>query len=137
MTLPRRRWVVLGLALAAAGGVGAYLAMRADAPAPPTVEVPVDATELAAAVAEARRSVELRLRLAEALLALGRTDDAEAEFRQLARAEPGHPRANLGLARAALARGDLAGCEKHLAAAANDPRSRQAAATVLVELQYQ
>jgi tetratricopeptide (TPR) repeat protein len=203
--------MLLGLALvvAAAGGVGAFLALRTDTPAPPTVEVPADDPELAAAVADARRAVEndprspdawgklglvlaahrfpdaalacfehaerlaptesrwpyhqglilggrdpaaavekyrravelgrsdaLRLRLAETLLTLGRTDEAEAEFRQLARVEPGHPRANLGLARTALARGDLAGCEKHLAAAANDPRSRQAAATVLAELQY-
>lgn len=210
MTLPRRRWVLLALALlAVAGGVVGFLALRTDAPAPPTVEVSADDPELAAAVAAARRAVEtdprsadawgklglvlaahrfpdaalvcfreaerlaptdsrwpyhqglilggrdpaaaveplrravelgrsdaLRLRLAETLLTLGRTDEAEAEFRQLARAEPGHPRANLGLARVALLRGDLPGCETHLTAAANDSRSRQVAATVLAELQY-
>jgi tetratricopeptide (TPR) repeat protein len=210
MTVPRRKWVLLTLALAAAaGGVGAYFALRPERPIPPTVEVPADDPELAAAVADARQAVEdeprsadawgrlglvlaahrfpdealacfeqaerlaptdprwpyhqglilggrdpaaavekyrraaglgrsdaVRLRLAETLLTLGRTDEAEAEFRELARAEPNHPRANLGLARIALDRGDLAGCEKHLATAANDPRSRQAAATVFAELWY-
>jgi len=82
------------------------------------------------------RSDAVRLRLAETLLALGRTEEAEAEFRGVAGAQPGHPRANLGLARVALARGDLAGCERHLAAADSDPRSRQAAASVLAELRY-
>jgi tetratricopeptide (TPR) repeat protein len=211
MTVPRRRCVVLALALAIAGvaGVGAYFALRSKPPLPPMVEVPADDPELAAAVAGGQRAVvddprsadawgrlglvlaahrypdealicfreaerlapteprwhyqqgialsgrdpaaalekyrraaelgrteSLRLRLAETLLTLGQTDEAAAEFRELTRAAPDHPRANLGLARITLDRGDLAACEKHLAPATFNVHSRQAAATVLAELKY-
>jgi tetratricopeptide (TPR) repeat protein len=62
-----------------------------------------------------QRAVELdrgtydiaRLRLAETLLTLGRTDEAETQFQELLRRFPEHPRARLGLARVAYAQGRL------------------------------
>src|SRR4051794_17102502 len=97
----RRRWLLLGLALAAAGavGVGMYFALRSNAPAPPTVEVPADDPELAAAVAAARRAVEDDPRSAEAWGRLGLVlaahrfpDQAIVCFEQAERLAPTDPR---------------------------------------------
>lgn len=98
------------------------------------------ARDPAAAVPKFRRSLELgkseaaRLRLAEALVALGRFAEAEPEFEELLKTVPDHARAKLGLARIALDRGDLTACETHLAV--DDPLTRKSAAAVRAELKH-
>lgn len=52
---------------------------------------------------------EARVALADALLALGRRDEAEIYFREAARTDPASGPAQLGLARSAAARGDIEG----------------------------
>ena len=97
-----------------------------------------------AAVAHLARAAQLcrerpdiaRLKLAEALLARGRIDDAEKNFRRLLEVHPRHPRASLGLARLAFLRGNLDAARSHLALAVSDPQTRKAARTLLAELSY-
>lgn len=76
------------------------------------------------------RSPVLRLRLAEALLAHDRADEASACFRQLLADKPGLPLAHLGLARAAYDRGDWQDALAHLGSCSSNPFTRKAAHTL-------
>ncbi len=91
----------------------------------------VAALRRAAAAAPDNRAV--RLRLAEELLKLDRTDEADEFFREVLAGEPGNPRALLGrgliLTRADLWREALA----PLKAAAEHPTARRAARVALAE----
>jgi tetratricopeptide (TPR) repeat protein len=75
-----------------------------------------------------------RLRLAELLLDQGRYAEAMDHFHELVRHDPGHPRAELGLARLSYPREDLPGALAHLHACANNPFTHKAAAALLAEL---
>jgi protein O-GlcNAc transferase len=91
----------------------------------------------AAAIPEWRRAAELggdrypvaRLRLGAALLELGRTDEAETEFRRVLDAEPNEPQAFLLLGRAEVAQGELQESLVHLSLAAKSPSTRKGALT--------
>src|SRR5262249_44636533 len=74
---------------------------------------------------DARRAAP-QLRLAELLLGLGRTDEAEAGFHDVLRRDPYHPLARLGLARCACARGAFADALPHLEHAAVSPLTKKA-----------
>jgi tetratricopeptide (TPR) repeat protein len=74
------------------------------------------------------------LRLAEALLAQDRPDEAEPLFRDVLETDPGHPRAELGLGQVAYRRGELRPSLAHLAAAATSPLARKAARATLAEV---
>jgi tetratricopeptide (TPR) repeat protein len=74
------------------------------------------------------------LRLAELALALGQVPEAEEQYREVLRQSPGHPRAHLGLARAALARDDPGAAAENLRPAADNPASRKAAARLRADL---
>ncbi len=95
-----------------------------------------------AAIPSLRRAVEWsglgseapRLRLAEVLLAQGKTEEAGEWFRLLLAADPGNGRAHLGLARLAAGRNDMAESLSHLEAAAAHPMTRKAAQTLLAEV---
>jgi tetratricopeptide (TPR) repeat protein len=95
-----------------------------------------------AALPELRRAAELcgedlaiaRLRLAELLLQQGHTDEAAEQFRQVLRQDPGHPRAHLGLARVARARGDFPESLAHLAHSRSSPFARKGSAELLAEV---
>jgi tetratricopeptide (TPR) repeat protein len=90
-------------------------------------------TDWDAALPHLRRAAELsagrddeystaaRLQLAEALLTLGRLDEAEPLFHEALAKEPGNPRANLGLGQLALARDDLNNALVHLTRSALSP----------------
>lgn len=98
------------------------------------------------AAAKLRRAVELagdakdapdapRLRLAELLLDLGRVDEAEAQYRAVLRRDPRNPRAELGTARVAAARGDLHGCLSALRRPARDGRTRRESLVLTAQVQ--
>jgi tetratricopeptide (TPR) repeat protein len=83
-----------------------------------------------------RRAVELcdayeeentapRLRLAETLLELGRTEEAEAQFRVVLAQEPDNPRVHYNLGLLASTRNDLKGSIDHLQHSASSPSGRQ------------
>jgi len=101
-------------------------------------------TDPEAGIALLRRAVELcgdsppqpRLRLAEALLAQGRDDEAEAHFRLALAHDPDSARAHLGLARLAGRRGDLAACRQHLRFCRDNPSSRKASRLLLAEVHH-
>jgi tetratricopeptide (TPR) repeat protein len=76
-----------------------------------------------------------RLQLGEALLALGRLDEAEPLFEHTLRGSPQHPRAHLALARIALARDRPDEALEHLGPAAGHPGTRKAAQLLLAEVQ--
>jgi tetratricopeptide (TPR) repeat protein len=75
-----------------------------------------------------------RLRLGEVLLQLNRPDEAEPHFRRLLAANPQHTRAQLGLARIALQRGQPQGALLQLELPQRDRRTRKAAGLLLAEV---
>ena len=77
----------------------------------------------------------VRLRLADALAAQGRTDEAEAEYRGLLQDETLAPRAQLGLGHLAFQRGDLPVARSHLAQCTAYPLTRKEAHTLLAEVE--
>ncbi len=80
------------------------------------------------------KEVAPRLRLAEALLAQDRPDEAEAAFRQVLEMQPGNPRAELGLGQIAYRRGELPQSLAHLRSAAESPLAQKAARSTLAEV---
>jgi tetratricopeptide (TPR) repeat protein len=94
------------------------------------------------ALPKLERAVELsgdtnlapRLRLCEALLSLGRIDEAEAGFRELKQREPENSRIELGLGRIALERRQWSQAQAHLEAAARDRYSARAALIALIDI---
>jgi tetratricopeptide (TPR) repeat protein len=76
-----------------------------------------------------------RMRLAELLLRLNRVDEAETHFRHLLDIDPGHVRAQLGLARIAAKRGNHQAALRSLDLAQKDRRTQKAAYKLLAELQ--
>jgi tetratricopeptide (TPR) repeat protein len=98
-----------------------------------------------AAVAALRRAAELcdnsdpdnltpRLRLGEALLQLGRAEEAEAEFAAALVRQRGNARALYGLGLAAAARGDLEGARGHLEACSGHAQTQKKAAAELAKV---
>ncbi len=83
------------------------------------------------------RNTAPRLRLAEVLLLQGRADDAEHQWRAVLAAEPGNPRAHLGLARLAHRRGAGRAAMGHLQHAVQSPLTRQAALTLRAQVKQQ
>jgi tetratricopeptide (TPR) repeat protein len=75
-----------------------------------------------------------RLRLAEALLELGRPDEARAEFRGVLGRQPDNPRALYGLGTAAAAAGDLEEAARSFRSCAVSPLARQKAAAELAKV---
>ncbi len=92
-----------------------------------------------AALVPLRRATELsgsqpdapRLRLAQVLAELGEHAEAEAQFQALLRAAPGHPPAQLGLARLRQAQGQSAASTNLLPGCLADPHTAKAAAALL------
>jgi tetratricopeptide (TPR) repeat protein len=82
------------------------------------------------AAAERSREDAPQLRLAEALEAAGRQEDARAQWEQLLAQRSDHPMAHLGLARASLALGQDQDCLGHLTYAVASPLTRKAAYAV-------
>jgi tetratricopeptide (TPR) repeat protein len=76
-----------------------------------------------------------RLRLAEVLLELDRTDEAEPLLAAAAAAEPRHPRVRYDLAALALRRGDGAGARRWLVEVTENPHARRKAAALLAALE--
>lgn len=72
-----------------------------------------------------------RLLLGETLLLLGHRDEAAEEFRRVLAQNPEEPRAHLGLARIASARGDWKDSRDHLLRCLNSPQARKKASTQL------
>ena len=95
-----------------------------------------------AAIPWLRRAAELsgdrpdtpRVRLAEALLARNRYEEAGQEFDRLLRARPDHARGLLGRARLAAARSDTAAAEADATRAAQSLHARKSATLLLAEL---
>ncbi|MFL5242896.1 MAG: tetratricopeptide repeat protein [Gemmataceae bacterium] len=79
-------------------------------------------------------SPAIRLRLAEALLAQARLNEAEEQFQHLLTLEPGSARGYLGLGRIAYLRGDLPSSRQLLRKAASSPMTKKASHTLLAEL---
>jgi Tfp pilus assembly protein PilF len=75
-----------------------------------------------------------RLLLADLLLTQGRLDEAETQLLRAFRHDPDQPRANLGLGRLALERGDLTGSLTYLRRAGGSPSARKASLTLQVEV---
>jgi tetratricopeptide (TPR) repeat protein len=75
-----------------------------------------------------------RLRLAEALLELGRPDEARTEFRSVLGRQPDNPRGLYGLATAAAAAGDLEEAARSFRTCAASPLARQKAAAELAKV---
>jgi tetratricopeptide (TPR) repeat protein len=98
-----------------------------------------------AALPHLRRAVELctqpddafapRLRLAEALLATGQNEEAEAQLHLALQAEPDHPCVHLDLALAAYARDNLPGCRTHLLRCQHSPFTRKKACSLLAAVE--
>jgi tetratricopeptide (TPR) repeat protein len=94
------------------------------------------------AIPKLRRAAELcgdsnpapRLRLSEALLSLGRVEEAEENFRQVRQRDPGNARAALGLGRIAFERQQWPEAQSYLEAAATDRHSAREALLALAEL---
>jgi tetratricopeptide (TPR) repeat protein len=76
----------------------------------------------------------VRLYLAEALLAQGRLEEAEHHLRVALQQDPAEPRAHLGLARLALARGHLDESLASLQHAAASPFTQKAACVLLAQV---
>jgi tetratricopeptide (TPR) repeat protein len=76
----------------------------------------------------------VRLDLAEALLAHGRLDEAEQHCRAVLRHDSANPRAHLGLARLAFARGRLSESLASLQGAADSPFTQKAACLLLAQV---
>jgi len=110
-----------------------YLHARTLLQANPTDE---RAAELLARSAElcGTESDAPRLQLAEFLLARGRLDEAERQFRLLLERDPDHARARLGLARAAAARDDPKVALDQLRSCADSPFTRKAALQLTAEV---
>ncbi|MBV9125493.1 MAG: tetratricopeptide repeat protein [Planctomycetes bacterium] len=95
-----------------------------------------------AAIAKLQQAADLigdqptapRLRLGIALLGLGRTEEAEAQFRRVLNREPDNPQAHLQLARVLLDQGDLKECLLHLGHALDAPSTRKAAHSLAAEV---
>jgi tetratricopeptide (TPR) repeat protein len=77
---------------------------------------------------------EVRLRLAENLMARGRLDEAEKHFRRVLEQDAGQPRAHLGLGRLAYQRDQLDACVDHLRLVAGHPCARRSARSLLAEV---
>jgi tetratricopeptide (TPR) repeat protein len=98
-----------------------------------------------AAIARFQRALELggeasganRLRLAELLQTVGRLDEAEEQFRLLARSDPANPRAALGLAQIAYEQGGPERSLTHLRRAVNSPFTRKRANQLLARISQQ
>lgn len=75
-----------------------------------------------------------RLLLADLLLTQGRLDEAETHLLRAFRHDPDQPRANLGLGRLALERGDLTGSLAYLRRAGGSPSARKASLTLQAEV---
>jgi tetratricopeptide (TPR) repeat protein len=73
-----------------------------------------------------------RLRLADTLLALGRSEEAETHYRTIVQAQPNCARARLGLGKVCNARGQNAEAAGFLEGALEDPSTRKAAHRLLV-----
>jgi tetratricopeptide (TPR) repeat protein len=94
-----------------------------------------------AAIVKLERAVDLcgddpaapRLRLAEVLLGQGRIDDADGQFQRSLKKHPQNARAQLGLARIALSRGDFDGTLGHGSLALADEHSRKPAQLLLAQ----
>jgi tetratricopeptide (TPR) repeat protein len=78
-----------------------------------------------------------RVRLAELLLSLQRLDEAETHFRHLLKVFPGHPRAQVGMARICSQRGQLQKALEYLALPQHDRRTRKSAHQLLAEIYHQ
>jgi tetratricopeptide (TPR) repeat protein len=97
------------------------------------------ATQPEEAVKKLQRATELkggeadvlRLRLADALVGLDRLEEAESQFSQVARTDSANVRAQLGLGRVALRRGQAKESVPYLEKARQDPRTRKAALGLL------
>jgi tetratricopeptide (TPR) repeat protein len=76
----------------------------------------------------------VRLRLAELLLTIGRTDEARLRFEALVQIDTNHAAARLGLARAALAAADYEGCTRHANACLGSQYARKSARAILAEM---
>jgi tetratricopeptide (TPR) repeat protein len=85
--------------------------------------------------AELSRRLPARARLGEALLELGRLQEAEAEFRQVLAAAPGDARAQLGQAQAAENRRDYKTALGYLEALRDSPHARHRACAKRAALQ--
>jgi tetratricopeptide (TPR) repeat protein len=72
-----------------------------------------------------------RLKLADALLGLGRNAEARQHWQHLVEVNPAHPLARLGMARLALQQVDLGGCQDHLRYVLDSRFTRKAAHAVL------
>ncbi len=98
-----------------------------------------------AGVEKLRRAVALfkptdgapRLRLADALVAQGRPDEAERLYREVLDHDADNPRAQLGLGRLAVLRGDPGESLQYLKAARASPAARKAAGQLLAEVYSQ
>jgi tetratricopeptide (TPR) repeat protein len=77
-----------------------------------------------------------RVWLAEILLSLRHLDEAEQHFRRLLKRMPGHPRAQLGLARLVYQRGDPRASLVYLDLPQKDQRTRKAACLLLAEVEH-
>jgi tetratricopeptide (TPR) repeat protein len=75
-----------------------------------------------------------RLKFADTLLSLGRVDEAEAQYRQVAQREPNSAAAALGLAKVANARERFSDAANFLSAAMQDPTTRRAAHRLLINV---
>jgi tetratricopeptide (TPR) repeat protein len=75
-----------------------------------------------------------RLRLAETLVQLGRTDEAMVEFQSVLSRQPGNARARYGLGLAAAAAGDLESARRCLQGCAGNPQARKKAAAELAKV---
>jgi tetratricopeptide (TPR) repeat protein len=75
-----------------------------------------------------------RLRLAETLLAVGRSEEAEKQLALVLRTDPDSPRAHLNLGMLAYDRDDLAKSREHLERCQDNPSARQRACNRLAEV---
>jgi protein O-GlcNAc transferase len=105
--------------------------------------ITADPPDPTAAIEQFQRAVELggdvpdvlRLRLGEALLGQDRLEESEQQFQRVLKLNPANARAQLGLARLAVRRGDPETSRKYLERAVVDPHTRKAARLLLVEVQ--
>jgi tetratricopeptide (TPR) repeat protein len=86
------------------------------------------------AAARGGREIAPRLRLAEALLARDRLDEAESQLRAVLGEQPDNPRARLGLGQVAYRRGELRQSLPDLRRAAESPLAEKAARATLAEV---
>ena len=99
----------------------------------------IETRDSSAAIEKFRRATALngeqpdtpRLRLAQALAEHGMNEEAETHFKLLLQFSPGHPPAQLGLARLRQSHGQLAEATNLLAGCLHDPHTARSAHTVL------